>query len=380
MRKILVVMLTLSLLSPIPNSSAAKKLAPSEAKAGAPCLIKGLTAATLDGPVLCDKKWKLVTEKKDSVETRAYRIVLKEYLSNPEGALSLVIKLDPKTPSWGSRIKKGMDAGARLWGTSPVGSPTKFAYISADGAWIFKEAQADGLIDADALAMIEGVFQVSELSASDILIPRAQIDWIDINESVEDTIAEVIRAAHSRFPVYENNRDNVIGILLAKDLLRHSQEEDFQLRDWLRPAVFIPESTRLSILLKDFREHRNHIAIVVDEYGGVAGLVTIEDVLEQIVGDIEDEHDTDDIEDNIINVSETKFRIRGITELDQVNEALGTNFADEDNDTLAGFILRNLGRVPHKGETITIDNILFEIQRADARQVHVLLATKLEID
>jgi magnesium and cobalt transporter len=243
-----------------------------------------------------------------------------------------------------------------------------------------KEAQAEGLIDADALAMIEGVFQVSELSARDILIPRAQIDWIDINDSVEDTIAEVIRAAHSRFPVYENNRDNVIGILLAKDLLRHSQEEDFQLRDWLRPAVFIPESKRLSILLKDFREHRNHIAIVVDEYGGVAGLVTIEDVLEQIVGDIEDEHDTDDIEDNIINVSETKFRIRGITELEQVNEVLGTNFADEDNDTLAGFILRNLGRVPHKGESIKIANILFEVQRADARQVHVLLATKLEID
>jgi magnesium and cobalt transporter len=243
-----------------------------------------------------------------------------------------------------------------------------------------KEAQAEGLIDADALAMIEGVFQVSELSARDILIPRAQIDWIDINESVEDTITEVIRAAHSRFPVYENNRDSVIGILLAKDLLRHSQEEDFQLRDWLRPAVFIPESKRLSVLLKDFREHRNHIAIVVDEYGGVAGLVTIEDVLEQIVGDIEDEHDTDDIEDNIISVSETNFRIRGITELEQVNQALGTNFADEDNDTLAGFILKNLGRVPHKGESITIGNVLFEVQRADARQVHVLLATKLEID
>ena len=243
-----------------------------------------------------------------------------------------------------------------------------------------KEAQAEGLIDADALSMIEGVFQVSELSARDILIPRAQIDWIDINESIEDTIAEVIRAAHSRFPVYENNRDNVIGILLAKDLLRHSQEEDFQLRDWLRPAVFIPESKRLSVLLKDFREHRNHIAIVVDEYGGVAGLVTIEDVLEQIVGDIEDEHDTDDIEDNIIKVSETKFRIRGITELDQVNEALGTTFVDEDNDTLAGFILKKLGRVPHKGESITIGNILFEVQRAEARQVHVLLATKLEID
>jgi magnesium and cobalt transporter len=240
-----------------------------------------------------------------------------------------------------------------------------------------KEAQADGLIDADALSMIEGVFQVGELAARDILIPRAQIDWIDINGSVEDTIAEVIRAAHSRFPVYENNRDNVIGILLAKDLLRHSQEEDFQLRDWLRPAVFIPESKRLSVLLKDFRDHRNHIAIVVDEYGGVAGLVTIEDVLEQIVGDIEDEHDTDDIEDNIISLEDGKFRIRGITELEQVNEVLKTSFEDEDNDTLAGFILKKLGRVPHKGESLNIDNIHFEVQRADARQLHVLLASPI---
>ena len=243
-----------------------------------------------------------------------------------------------------------------------------------------RESHKEGLIDADALAMIEGVFQVGELAARDILVPRSQIDWIDINESVEDTIAEVIKAAHSRFPVYEDNRDNVIGILLAKDLLRHSQEEDFQLRDWLRPAVFIPESKRLSVLLRDFREHRNHIAIVVDEYGGVAGIVTIEDVLEQIVGDIEDEHDTDDIEDNIIKVSESKFRIRGITELEQVNDALGTSFQDDDNDTLAGFILKNIGRVPHKGESIKINNIIFEIQRADARQVHVLLATKTEID
>jgi len=240
-----------------------------------------------------------------------------------------------------------------------------------------KEAQADGLIDADALSMIEGVFQVGELAARDILIPRAQIDWIDINSTIEDTIAEVIRAAHSRFPVYENNRDNVIGILLAKDLLRHSQEEDFQLRDWLRPAVFIPESKRLSVLLRDFRDHRNHIAIVVDEYGGVAGLVTIEDVLEQIVGDIEDEHDTDDIEDNIISLDDGKFRIRGITELDQVNEVLKTSFEDEDNDTLAGFILKKLGRVPHKGESLNIDNTHFEVQRADARQVHVLLASPI---
>lgn len=243
-----------------------------------------------------------------------------------------------------------------------------------------REGQREGLIDADALAMIEGVFQVSELAARDILIPRSQIDWIDINASLTETIAQVIQAAHSRFPVYEDNRDNVIGILLAKDLLRHAQEDDFQIRDWLRPAVFIPESKRLSVLLKDFREHRNHLAIVVDEYGGVAGLVTIEDVLEQIVGDIEDEHDTDDVEDNIIEAEAGKYRIRGITELEQVNKVLGTNFSDEDNDTLAGFVLKHFGRVPHKGESLDIDNIHFEVQRADASQIHVLLATLIRID
>jgi len=243
-----------------------------------------------------------------------------------------------------------------------------------------REGQREGLIDADALAMIEGVFQVSELAARDILVPRSQIDWIDINASLTETIAQVIQAAHSRFPVYEDNRDNVIGILLAKDLLRHAQEDDFQIRDWLRPAVFIPESKRLSVLLKDFREHRNHLAIVVDEYGGVAGLVTIEDVLEQIVGDIEDEHDTDDVEDNIIEAEAGKYRIRGITELEQVNKVLGTSFSDEDNDTLAGFVLKHFGRVPHKGESLDIDNIHFEVQRADASQIHVLLATLIRID
>ncbi len=147
MRRILVALLLISLLSPLPNSSAAKKLAASEAKAGAPCLIKGLTAATLEGPVICNKKWKLVPENKDSVETRAFRIVLREYLAQPEGALSLDLRIDPKTPSWGNRIKKGMEAGARLWGTSPAGSPTKVAYISADGEWIYNEANRDGFME-----------------------------------------------------------------------------------------------------------------------------------------------------------------------------------------------------------------------------------------
>ena len=258
-----------------------------------------------------------------------------------------------------------LDKISDLLSPSPASAEEQKAELLAS----LREAQTNGLIDADALSMIEGVFQVGELSARDILVPRAQIDWIDINADLESTISIVVKAAHSRFPVYEDNRDNVIGILLAKDLLRHAQEEDFQIRDWLRPAVFIPESKRLSVLLRDFREHRNHLAIVVDEYGGVAGLVTIEDVLEQIVGDIEDEHDTDDLEDNIIAMEGDKFRIRGITELTQVNEQLGTTLADEDNDTLAGFVVKQFGRVPHKGESLDIENIHFEVQRADARQI-----------
>ncbi len=164
---------------------------------------------------------------------------------------------------------------------------------------ILQDAHARNLIDADSLSMIEGVFQVSDLCARDIMIPRAQMDAINIADAPAEFIPFVQQAAHSRFPVYEGSRDNIIGILLAKDLLRFYTDEDFDVRDMLRPAVFIPESKRLNVLLRDFRVNRNHIAIVVDEYGGVAGLITIEDVLEQIVGDIEDEYDFDQEEDNI---------------------------------------------------------------------------------
>ena len=198
-----------------------------------------------------------------------------------------------------------------------------------------REAQTEGLIDADALSMIEGVFQVGQLCARDILVPRAQIDWIDINLPLADLMKNAIEAAHSRFPVFEGTRDNVIGILLAKDLLRHATEKDFQIRDWLRPAVFIPESKRLSVLLRDFKDNRNHLAIVVDEYGGVAGIITIEDVLEQIVGNIEDEHDIDEEADNIIALDNGDIRVKGITELEQFNQTIGTQFAIEDIDTVA---------------------------------------------
>ena len=240
-----------------------------------------------------------------------------------------------------------------------------------------REAQTDGLIDADALSMIEGVFQVGELSARDILVPRAQIDWIDINLPLTEIIKTVIEAAHSRFPVFEGNRDNVIGILLAKDLLRHSCEKDFQVRDWLRPAVFIPESKRLSVLLRDFKDNRNHLAMVVDEYSSIAGIITIEDVLEQIVGDIEDEHDVDDEADNLISLDNGDIRVKGITELEQFNEMLGTQFDVEDIDTVAGLVIQHLGRVPKIGERIEIDGIEFEVQRADPRQIHILLARQL---
>ncbi|QWD63881.1 HlyC/CorC family transporter [Polynucleobacter sp. MWH-UH2A] len=240
-----------------------------------------------------------------------------------------------------------------------------------------REAQIEGLIDDDALSMIEGVFQVGQLCARDILVPRAQIDWIDINLPLSELMKVAIEAAHSRFPVFEGTRDNVIGILLAKDLLRHATEKDFQIRDWLRPAVFIPESKRLSVLLRDFKDNRNHLAIVVDEYGGVAGIITIEDVLEQIVGDIEDEHDIDEEADNIIALDNGDIRVKGITELEQFNDTIGTHFAIEDIDTVAGLVIQHLGRVPKIGERITIDGIEFEVQRADPRQIHVLLARQL---
>ena len=240
-----------------------------------------------------------------------------------------------------------------------------------------RSAQSEGFIDADALSMIEGVFQVGELCARDILVPRGQIDWIDIDSSVTEIIQTVITAAHSRYPVFEGNKDTVIGILLAKDLLRHASETDFQLRNWLRPAVFIPESKRLSVLLRDFRDNRSHLAVVIDEYSSVAGIVTIEDVLEQIVGDIEDEHDIDEDADNVLLLANGDTRLKGITELEQLNAALGTQFDDGEVETVAGLITHHLGRVPKLGERVQIEGIEFEVQRADPRQIHILLARRL---
>ncbi|MGZ3158586.1 MAG: HlyC/CorC family transporter [Burkholderiaceae bacterium] len=246
---------------------------------------------------------------------------------------------------------------------------------------VLQDAHDRNLIDADALSMIEGVFQVSDLSARDIMIPRSQMDMVDINKPIEEWLPMVLKTAHSRFPAVESDRDKVVGILLAKDLLRYYAEETFDVRDMLRPAVFIPESKRLNVLLRDFRANRNHMAIVVDEYGGVAGLITIEDVLEQIVGDIEDEYDFDEEEDNILAVKDgaagSRWRVKALTEIEQFNEVLGTSFSDEDVDTIGGLVANHVSRVPHKGDVFVIDNLRFEVLRADARQVHVLLVEKL---
>ena len=229
------------------------------------------------------------------------------------------------------------------------------------------------LLDSDALSMIEGVLQVSELQARDIMIPRAQMDAIDIGEAPDKFIPLVIQTGHSRFPVIEGNKDDVIGILLAKDLLRYyAGEEEFNVRDMLRPAVFIPEAKRLNVLLKDFRANRNHMAIVVDEYGGVAGLVTIEDVLEQIVGDIEDEYDFDETEDDIIADKGGAYRVKAVTAIANFNAVFHTRFSDEDNDTVGGLVLSRFGRMPKRGEQLSFDGFTFKVLRADSRRLHLL--------
>jgi magnesium and cobalt transporter len=234
-------------------------------------------------------------------------------------------------------------------------------------------AYENSLMDADSLAMIEGVLQVSEMQVRDIMIPRSQMDVIDITHPPETFIPHVIETAHSRFPVIEDDKNDVIGILLAKDLLRYYAGEEFEVRDMLRPAVFIPESKRLNILLKEFRGNRNHIAIVVDEYGGVAGMVTIEDVLEQIVGEIEDEYDYDEEEDNIIQNAEGQYRVKALTEIADFNAVIGCELSDEEFSTVGGLVVHQIGHLPKRDDEITFSGLRFKVLRADSRRLHTLM-------
>lgn len=242
---------------------------------------------------------------------------------------------------------------------------------------LLKSSYEKNLMDADSLSMIEGVLQVSDIQVRDIMIPRSQMDMIDISHTPERFIPFIIQTAHSRFPVIEDDKNDVIGILLAKDLLKYYAGDDFEIRDMLRPAVFIPESKRLNVLLKEFRGSRNHIAIVVDEYGGISGMVTIEDVLEQIVGEIEDEFDFDETEDNIIQDTGGRYRVKASTEIEDFNEYFKSNFSNEEFSTIGGLIIHAFGHLPKKDEIIIFEGFKITILRADSRKLYSVL---LEID
>lgn len=242
---------------------------------------------------------------------------------------------------------------------------------------LLRHTASKKILDIDALGMIEGVLQVSEMQVRDIMVPRAQMVVVEKDAAPKEFLPTIIQSKHSRFPVTGETRDEVVGILLAKDLLRYTfgDEEKFNIRNILRPAVFIPESKRLNVLLREFRAKHNHMAIVVDEYGGVAGLVTIEDVLEQIVGEIADEYDLHEEESNIKKISKTQFNIKALTPVSDFNEYFGSDFSDQEFDTIGGFVLQQFGHLPKRGESVTINKFTFKVLHADNRRIRLLRIT-----
>jgi magnesium and cobalt transporter len=244
---------------------------------------------------------------------------------------------------------------------------------------LLRGAHQKNLFDADLLAMLEGVLQVDDMQVRDVMIPRSQMVVLERDASPEILLRTVVESGHSRFPVTGEDRDEVVGILLAKDLLFYSfglADSRFNVREILRPAIFVPESKRLNVLLKEFRSSRVHMAIVVDEYGGVSGMVTIEDVLEQIVGEIEDEHDIEE-EDTIRKHSEVHYTIKALTPVEDFNEYFKTGLPDDEFDTIGGIVVSHIGRLPKRGERVVIGNLLFKVLRADSRRVHMLQLTLL---
>jgi magnesium and cobalt transporter len=240
---------------------------------------------------------------------------------------------------------------------------------------ILREARTRGLLEADALPMLEGVLEVSDLQVRDIMVPRAQMVFVRRDDPASRILPTVVESGHSRFPVMDGDRDDIVGILLAKDLLRlvsSESRERFDIREFMRPAVFVPESKRLNVLLTEFRGSRNHMAIVVDEYGGVAGLVTIEDVIEQIVGEIDDEFDVED-DQNIRKEGDRAFTVRGVTRIDEFNEYFGAHLSEgEGFETVAGLLMKQLGRLPRRGESANIEGFEFRVMRADRRRIDAL--------
>ncbi len=242
-----------------------------------------------------------------------------------------------------------------------------------------RDAQRKGIINLDALMMIEGVFQVSEMQVRDIMVPRSHLVVIQEDLGVEEMLSIAANSGHSRLPVVDESLDQVVGILLAKDLTHYHDEksrENFEIKDILRSAVFVPESKRLNVLLKDFRESRNHMAMVIDEYGGVAGLVTIEDVLEQIVGEIDDEHDAADVT-NIRRSGFQRYSVRGLTPLDDFNQYFDSNLSHEKFETIAGLVTFALGHLPERGEEVTIENFHFKVISANSRRINTMQVSLL---
>ncbi|MCB1708862.1 MAG: CBS domain-containing protein [Halioglobus sp.] len=236
------------------------------------------------------------------------------------------------------------------------------------------------IIDRDARSIMEGAMEVIDMQARDIMIPRTQMVVIKADSSLEEILPHIVRTAHSRYPVVGDSLDDIYGILLAKDLLPqilNKDQSEFNIRELLRPSVVVPESKRLNVLLREFRENRNHMAIVIDEYGGVAGLVTIEDVLEEIVGDIEDETDAE-TDHYIRKITEDDYFIKALTPIEDFNEYFGTSFSDDDFDTIGGLVIQALGHMPTRNETATIDKFEFQVINADQRKIHSLRMRPLQ--
>ena len=232
---------------------------------------------------------------------------------------------------------------------------------------VLDAARARNLIDSDSYSMLKGALAVSEQTVVDVMVPRARMDLLDVSESIAVLLPDIIETAHSRFPVFEESRDNIIGIAMTKDLLRHLVDPSLTLRDLVRPAVFIPETKRLNVLLQEFRSNRNHIAVVIDEHGGITGLVTLEDVLEQIVGEIEDEYDVAG-EQTIFSDGAQAWRVLATTEIQAFNSALNTKLPDGDYDTIGGWLAHALGRIPHRGDFCLHKDLRIEVMRADSRR------------
>jgi magnesium and cobalt transporter len=243
---------------------------------------------------------------------------------------------------------------------------------------LLQDASERGLLDPQALEMMEGILHLSELRVRDIMIPRSQMTLLEKTMTLNQILPIVIQTVHSRFPVIGENKDEILGILLAKDLLAPScdQQLPFDILQFLRPAVFVPESKRADILLQEFRATRNHMAIVVDEYGGITGLITIEDVLEQIVGNIEDEYDDIENEDNIKPVNDDLHTVKGLTTIEEFNDYFNTELEDKEVETIGGLVTRRFGYLPKRGETVTLGNYHFKVLRADTRRIYLLQASK----